>query len=150
MAHHPAAVVVVGVRGEEGLRGLTATSFTSVSLEPPLVLVCLDSFAATRDVVLRTRAFGVSLLSTRQEFLADRFAGRAPIVDPAWREVPHRVAGNGAPILEGCVGWFECRVESVHPGGDHDVVLAEVLSAGREPGDPLIHWDRAFWRLAPH
>ena len=150
LAHHPAAVVVVSTTYEGGYRGLTATSFSSVSLDPPLVLVCLDAMAITREAVIAAGAFNVSVLSRRQEFLAERFSGLAPVVDPAWREVPHRVLENGMPIIEGCVGWFQCAIREVHDGGDHDIVVASVLDAGREPGEPLVYWDRGFWRLTTH
>jgi flavin reductase (DIM6/NTAB) family NADH-FMN oxidoreductase RutF len=148
MASVPAGVVVVSARlPTGGYRGLTASSFTSVSLEPPLVLVCLDRFAATRDAVAESGAFNVSALSRSQEFAADRFAGRAPLVDPAWREVPHRLGANGIPIVEGCVAWFECSLEWLQEAGDHEVAIGRVLAAGRGPGEPLLAWDRSFWGL---
>jgi flavin reductase (DIM6/NTAB) family NADH-FMN oxidoreductase RutF len=147
MAAVPAGVVVVSARDEEGLRGLTASSFTSVSLEPPLVLVCLDGFARTRNAVVLSARFAVSVLERSQEFVAERFAGRAPLVGPAWGDVPHDLGPRGLPIVRGCVAWFECTVRDVYPGGDHDIVVGEVTAAGRRPGEPLVLWDRAFWRL---
>lgn len=149
MAGLAAGVVVVSVRAGRGFRGLTATTFTSVSLEPPLVLVCLDSLAQTRDAVLETGAFTVSVLARTQEFVAERFAGRAPLVDPTWREVPHRLGDNGLPIVGGSLAWFECAVRQAHEAGDHDVVVGEVVAAGRDSGDPLVLWDRAFWAICP-
>jgi flavin reductase (DIM6/NTAB) family NADH-FMN oxidoreductase RutF len=148
MAGLPAGVVVVSAIGPAGFRGLTASSFTSVSLEPPLVLVCLDRLSGTRDAVAETALFTVSVLARGQEFLAERFAGRAPQVGPEWREVPHELGGNGLPIVGGCVAWFECALRDLVPAGDHDVALGEVTAAGRRPGEPLVLWDRAFWALA--
>ncbi len=148
MARHAAAVAVVSARQAGGFRGLTATSFTSASMEPPMVLVCLDRFAQTRDAVEEAGEFNVSLLARDQEFLAERFAARAPLVDPSWREVPHRLGGNGVPLLEGGVAWFECRLQEMRPAGDHDIALGLVIDSGWAPGDPLILWDRAFWRLS--
>ena len=147
MAAVPAGVVVVGVRDDDGLRGLTASSFTSVSLEPPLVLVCLDRFARTRDAVAASARFTVSVLERRQEFVAERFAGRAPLVGPAWRDVPHDLDASGLPIVRGCVAWFECTLRGLLAAGDHDIAVGEVTAAGRGPGEPLVLWDRAFWRL---
>lgn len=147
MAAVPTGVAVVS-SGEAGrFRALAASSFTSASLEPPLLLVCLDSRTQTRDAVASTGVFNLSVLERSQEFLAERFSGRAPLVDPAWREVPHRLAGNGLPIVEGCVAWFECRLDRLYPAGDHDIALGQVVDCGREEGEPLILWDRAFWRL---
>jgi flavin reductase (DIM6/NTAB) family NADH-FMN oxidoreductase RutF len=147
MAAVPSGVAVVSTAGPGGFRALAASSFTSASLEPPLVLVCLDSLTQTREAVAETAAFNLSVLERGQEFLAERFAGRAPVVDPSWREVPHRLGGNRLPIVEGCVAWFECRLHRLYEAGDHDIALGEVIDAGRGPGEPLILWDRAFWRL---
>ncbi|HXM55657.1 MAG TPA: flavin reductase family protein [Candidatus Dormibacteraeota bacterium] len=147
MAALPTGVVVVSTRDAGGFRGLTASSFTSVSLEPPLVLVCLDRFARTRDAVAEAGVFTVSVLERGQEFVAERFAGRAPLVAPDWREVPHRLGANGLPIVAGSVAWFECRLHALHEAGDHDVAIGAVTAAGRGPGEPLVLWDRAYWRL---
>ncbi|HSR25851.1 MAG TPA: flavin reductase family protein, partial [Candidatus Eisenbacteria bacterium] len=75
------------------------------------------------------------------------FAGRAPLVSGTWREVPHDLGANGLPIVRGCIAWFECTLRELHPAGDHDVAVGAVGSAGRGPGEPLVLWDRAYWRL---
>ncbi len=147
MAAVPSGVAVVSTAGAGGFRALAASSFTSASLEPPLVLVCLDSLTQTLEAVAETAAFNLSVLERGQEFLAERFSGRAPLVDPSWREVPYRLGSNGLPIVEGCVAWFECRLQRLYEAGDHDIALGEVIDAGRGAGEPLILWDRAFWRL---
>ena len=147
MAALPAGVVIVSTRDRAGFRGLTASSFTSVSLAPPLVLVCLDHFAQTRDAVETSGLFNVSVLERGQEFVADRFAGRAPVVDPAWHAVPHVLGANRLPVVRGCVAWFECQLWDLHPAGDHDIFVGQVMQAGRDSGEPLVSWDRAFWRL---
>lgn len=147
MARHAAGAVVVSTRDRAGFRGLTATSFTGVSLEPPIVLVCLDSLAQTRDAVVEMRLFNVSLLERRQEFIAERFAGRAPLVDPTWRAVPHRLGANQLPIIEGAIAWLECRLLDLRPAGDHDVVFGEVTGAGSSSGEPLVLWQRSFWTV---
>ena len=147
MAALPAGVVVVSAGDAGGFRGLTASSFTSVSLEPPLVLVCLDRESRTGEVIAGTGIFTVSVLERAQEFVAERFAGRAPAVGPAWRDVPHDLGANGLPVVRGCVAWFECAVRDRHEAGDHDVVVATVTAAGRGAGEPLVIWDRAYWRL---
>jgi len=147
MAGLPAGVVVVSTLDRAGFRGLTASSFTSVSVEPPLVLVCLDRFAQTREAVAASRFFNVSVLERGQEFIAERFAGRAPMVDPAWRQVPHVLGANGLPVVRGCVAWFECELQDMYEAGDHDIAVGEVTRAARDAGEPLVSWDRAFWRL---
>jgi flavin reductase (DIM6/NTAB) family NADH-FMN oxidoreductase RutF len=147
LAAVPAAVTVVSSGGTRGFRALAASSFTPVSLEPPLVLVCLESVTQTREAVAASGRFNVSVLERGQEFLAERFAGRAPLVDPWWRGVPHRLGENGLPLLEGSVAWFECELQRLDPGGDHDIALGKVTASGRLPGEPLVLWDRGFWRL---
>jgi flavin reductase (DIM6/NTAB) family NADH-FMN oxidoreductase RutF len=147
MAAVPAAVAVVSARSADGFRGLTASSFTSASLAPPLLLVCLDSLSQTRDAVAGRGEFSLSVLERSQEFLAERFAGRAPLVDPTWGEVPHTLGVSGLPVLRGCVAWFECRLLDLHPAGDHEIAVGEVVACGRGGGEPLVLWDRAFWRL---
>lgn len=147
MARFPAGVVVVAARDEAGFRGLTATSIIPVSLEPPLILVSIDRLSATGAAIASSGSFAVSLLTRRQEFIAERFSGRAPAVDPAWREIAHRPGANGMPLIEGAAAWVECDLEQIHPGGDHEMVIGNVTAAEVGEGDPLVHWDRAFWRL---
>lgn len=147
MARLPAGIVVVSARLGEEYRGLTASSLVSVSAQPPLVMVGLERESMTRAAVLETRAFNVSVLTRAQEFIADRFAGRAPAIDPQWRTLPHRLGGNGIPLLDGCAAWLECRLVQTLPAGDHDICVGEVVAAAVGGGDPLILWDRAFWSL---
>ena len=145
MARLPAGVVVVTAKSGDAPRGMTASSLVSVSLDPPLVAVALEHESATRNAVVESGQFNVSVLTRSQEFLADRFAGRAPAVD--WRTVGHRLGTNGVPLLEQCAAWLECRVIHVNEAGDHDVCIGQVLVAEPGSGDPLILWDRAFWTL---
>ena len=112
-----------------------------------MVLVGLERSSATRAAILETRAFNVSLLTRSQEFLADRFAGRAPAIDARWASIPHHLGANGVPLLEGCAGWLECRLAETHPAGDHDILVGEVEAAEVGSGEPLILWDRTFWTL---
>ena len=147
LARLPAGVVVISTKDGEAFRGLTATSFTSLSLEPPLVLVCLDQQSFTRVALRQHGAFNAGILGRQHAFLAERFSGQAPAVDRSWREVGHRLGGNGLPILEGALAWVECTVEDIHPGGDHEIVIGRVGAVGIGPGDPLVLWDRAYWGL---
>jgi len=147
MARLPAGVVVISTKLGDEFRGLTASSLVSISLEPPMVLVGLEQESATRAAVLETKAFNVSLLTRSQEFLADRFAGRAPAIDARWVSVPHRLGANGIPLIDGCAAWLECRLIVTHRAGDHDILVGEVDAATAGGGEPLILWDRTFWTL---
>ena len=146
-ARLPAGVDILSTRHAAGFRGLTATTFTPVSLDPPLVLVCIDALSATGDAIASHGAFNVSILGRGHQFLADRFAGQAPAADPAWTGVPHRLGDNGLPVIEGAAGWLACNVHAIQPVGDHRVVVGEVTGAGRGGGDPLVHWERSYWSL---
>jgi flavin reductase (DIM6/NTAB) family NADH-FMN oxidoreductase RutF len=147
MARLAASVVVISARAGSGFRGLTATSLTSISAEPPMVLVSLERMTVTRNAVIETGAFNVSVLTRAQEFVAERFAGRAPAVAADWQEVPHHLGTNGIPLIDGCVAWLECKLAQVHEAGDHDICIADVEQAVRGAGEPLILWDRSFWSL---
>ena len=147
MARVPAGVVVISARSADGYRGLTASSLVSISVDPPMVLVGLEREAATRAAVAATGTFNVNVLTRSQEFVADRFAGRAPAIDASWRDVPHHLGVNGLPLIEGCAAWLECRLIEMRPAGDHDICVGEVTAASAGAGDPLILWDRAFWTL---
>lgn len=147
MAHLPAGVVVISTRLGDEYRGLTASSLVSISLDPPMVLAGLERESASRAAIIEAKAFNVNLLTRAQEFIADRFAGRAPAMDPQWRTLPHRIGSNGLPLIDGCAAWLECRLAQVHAAGDHDICIGEVTAAAIGRGDPLILWDRAFWTL---
>lgn len=147
MARLPAGVVIISARLNQEFRGLTASSLVAVSLEPPLVLVGLERESTTRAAVVESKAFNVSLLTRDQEFLADRFSGRAPSVDPTWKTIPHRLGANGIPLVEGSAAWLECRLVEARAAGDHDVCIGEVEAAATGSGNPLVLWDRAFWTL---
>jgi flavin reductase (DIM6/NTAB) family NADH-FMN oxidoreductase RutF len=147
LARVPAGVVLVSTRSGDEYKAMTASSLVSISLAPPLVLVGLERDSATRAAILETAAFNVSVLTRSQEFVADRFSGRAPVVDPRWNTLPHRLGKNGIPLLQGAAAWLECRVTDTHRAGDHDVCIGEVEAAEVGSGDPLVLWDRQFWTL---
>lgn len=147
MARFPAGVVLISTLAGDGYKAMTASSLVSISLVPPMVLVGLERDSATRTAVLERRAFNVSLLARSQEFIADRFSGRAPAVDPRWATLPHRLGLNGIPVPDGSAAWLECRLFEVHPAGDHDVCIGQVERAELGGGEPLILWEREFWTL---
>jgi flavin reductase (DIM6/NTAB) family NADH-FMN oxidoreductase RutF len=147
MARLAASVVVISARLGDGFRGLTATTLVSISAEPPMVLVGLERSTLTRNAVIESKAFNVSVLTRSQEFIAERFAGRAPAVAAAWNEVPHHLSASGIPLIDGCAAWLECTLAQVHEAGDHDICVGAVENAIKGAGEPLILWDRSFWSL---
>ncbi|MDI3340479.1 MAG: flavin reductase family protein [Sphaerobacter sp.] len=149
LARFPSGVVVVTTSNPDGYHGMTVSAFCSVSLDPPLVLVCIDRETQGHDKLVAAPAWAVNILAREQTFLADQFAGRAPLADPAFSRVPHRVGALGVPLINGCVAWIECRPWARYPGGDHTIFVGQVehLALG-EADDPLVYFDREFTELA--
>ncbi|HLI28366.1 MAG TPA: flavin reductase family protein [Chloroflexota bacterium] len=148
VARFASGVAVVTTRGAEGLHGLTVSSFCALSLAPPLVLVCLDRLAQSAELLAASRVFGVSILSGPQQFLADRFAGRGPLVNRRFDGVPYFTAHTGAPLLRGSLAWLDCTLAAEYPGGDHVIFVGQVEAAGTEPAPTaLVYWNRGFYRL---
>lgn len=138
MAFAPTAVTVVTAAGPEGPAGATANAVTSLSLDPPLMLACLDRGSRTLDVVRAAGAFGVSVLAAGQDGIARGFASKAPHTEK-FREVDWTERA-GVPILDGTIAWVACGLRKLHPGGDHEIAVGDVLEAGADGGDPLIFY----------
>lgn len=131
--------------GNGMLRGITLTSVLSLSLDPPLLafgLVADGEFAA----VLRERGrCCVQILQRGQEFLADRFSGRAPLPDAAFHGIPHQVV-EGVPVIHGSLAWSIGRVERMDAAGDHLLVMLKVTQAsvGEDSDDPLLSYEGRY------
>jgi flavin reductase (DIM6/NTAB) family NADH-FMN oxidoreductase RutF len=150
VGHFATGVVVVTSADPmtDTMHGVTVNSFTSVSLDPTLILVCIDASAQSHDFLTQRETFAVNVLARRQIALAERFAGRAPLVSAEFRGVPHDLGVNGMPLLHGCVAWLECRREAVYPGGDHSILVGEVLDARTgEDDDPLMFFTGDYTSL---
>jgi 3-hydroxy-9,10-secoandrosta-1,3,5(10)-triene-9,17-dione monooxygenase reductase component len=148
MGHFSTGVTVVASRKPNGDRvGLTVNAFTSVSLEPPTVLVSLHKDAAGHDPLLEAGHFGVSILSARQHDLAYRFAEEDP--EERFLGLDVEEGALGSPLIKGALAWLECRVQAVFPGGDHDIVLGEVVDCGAGKGDPLLFFRGSLQGMDP-
>lgn len=134
--------------GGTGYRGITANSFTTVSLDPPLVLFCLTNTSSFRPLIEASGIFAVSVLAEDDEFLSDRFANRAPLVDAALTGVPHRIVVTGAPVLTRAIAWFDCRVWADYDGGDHRIIVGEVHALGDNDGEPLVYYRSRYMRVS--
>ncbi|NML50986.1 flavin reductase family protein [Streptomyces sp. R302] len=142
--------VTVLTAGRDTPRGMTANAFTSVSLDPPLILVCVVRTAAIHDVILEEGAFAVSVLAGHQEGLATYFADHSRPRGRREFETVDTVPGKhtGTPVLSGAQAWLECRLAAVHEGGDHSIFVGSVLDVGREEADdPLLYFGGGFHRL---
>ncbi|GAC1617090.1 MAG: flavin reductase family protein [Candidatus Acidiferrum sp.] len=131
------------------VHGMTANSFTSVSLDPPLVLVCVDHRARLLSCIMEKRRFGVSILNESQQELSLYFAK----ADQSEEEneklgVRYRWTDSGVPILAGTMAQFTCLLNTSHPAGDHMILVAEVESAEIGSGQPLLYFKSQYRRLA--
>ena len=145
-----AGVTVVTTVSENGFHGLTVSAYLTVSWDPPLVLVSIQALNQSCDTIKDSGVFAVTFLSDRQEFLSERFAGRAPLVNLRFEGVPYRVEATGAPILEGGLAWLDCRVEQAIEAGDHILFLGHVVRAGEgTPDNALVYYARRYRHVEP-
>jgi flavin reductase (DIM6/NTAB) family NADH-FMN oxidoreductase RutF len=142
-------VTVVTTAHEGRLHGMTVSAFSALSLDPPLVLVCLANDAATGEMIAASGIFVVSILGDEQEFLSERFAARAPIVNEEFEGVPYHVEATGAPVLDRCIAWYDCRVEAMYDGGDHTIFIGcvEALGIKDQTHPPLLYYANRYARL---
>jgi flavin reductase (DIM6/NTAB) family NADH-FMN oxidoreductase RutF len=134
-------VTVVTTKALEGAYGVTVSSFASLSLNPLLVTVSINRSSALLGYVRSVESFAVSVLASDQRQVARFFAtsGRRP--EPGgFSTVPTSVQQTGAPIIAGCLSWFDCTLEDILPGGDHEILVGRVAAAGGRTGEPLVYW----------
>jgi flavin reductase (DIM6/NTAB) family NADH-FMN oxidoreductase RutF len=134
---------------EGRLRGITVSAFSALSLDPPLVLIALAHETSLHDIIFESGIFAVNILSDDQEFLSERFAARAPIVNEEFEGVPYHVEVTGAPILEQSIAWYDCRVERTCPGGDHTIFVGrvEAIGFGDAGRRPLLYFANRYARV---
>ncbi|MEU3950516.1 flavin reductase family protein [Streptomyces sp. NPDC029526] len=139
-------VVLVTAESDRGPVGMTANSFTSVSLDPPLIALCAANTSTTWPAIRTTGSFAVTILSEEHEAVCrafaargvDRFAGREWVRTPA-----------GHPLLADGLGWLDCRIGTIHQAGDHELVVAGAVEwSAVEDGSPLIFHSGRYARLA--
>ena len=133
-------VTVVTTRGEEHAYGMTANAFSSVSLDPPLILVCVMTGAEGAEHIRQNRCFAVNVLAAEQEPLSRYFSSKErPKGRDAFSEVAHRTEASGSPILEGVVAYLDCSLHVTLQAGDHDIFIGEVLALGiSDEAQPLV------------
>lgn len=138
--------VITGRRSDGGLVGITVSSFTSLSLEPPLVLFCLDSNNSNLDLFEEGRHFGVNVLHEDQKEISIRFASRSE--QCKFSGLDHTPAESGVPLIKGCLAHLDCRIVARHEGGDHFIIVGSVEAlAHSQAGQPLVYWRGAYAQL---
>ena len=147
MASFASSVTVITSKGPDGvLRGLTATAFSSVSLDPRLCLVGVDNRSESVAAITEAGTFAVNILSSDQEEISRRFASKIP---DKYEGVEYRLGPeSGAPIIEGVLAWIECKVYEVAAGGDHTIFIGEILDGTANEGTPLLYFRGQYRQLA--
>jgi flavin reductase (DIM6/NTAB) family NADH-FMN oxidoreductase RutF len=148
MRRHPVGVTVVTSLREGEPRGLTLSAFTSVSADPPIVLVCVNRDARSYLYISESRIFCVNLLAAQQRDLAQRFA--SGMRDRQFEGLGYVTAVTGAPVLDGSIGYFDCEVTHEHHAGSHSIFLGAVRACESRPGRPLGYYEGEFQDFAPH
>jgi flavin reductase (DIM6/NTAB) family NADH-FMN oxidoreductase RutF len=144
-------VAIVTAEHDGQLSGMTVNSFTSISLEPPLVSVALRQMTRTYDFVVKTNEFSVTILSSHQQELSDRFAGRIPLIQDRFDGVKTETLAISAPLIQGGMAFFNCHVVDAFVVGENTLFVAKVIAArGEGEGDPLVYHNRVYWKLNSH
>jgi flavin reductase (DIM6/NTAB) family NADH-FMN oxidoreductase RutF len=140
-------VSIASVLDREGApRGLTVSSFTSVSLEPPLILICLGHAVTNIEDFRSARYFGISILREPERDTAGRFAQKG---HDRFESMDWLPGETGVPLLANALAAIECAVYQRHSAGDHDILIGEVVRACVSDGDPLIYFASRYRKLAP-
>lgn len=146
LGHFASAVTVVTAKLQNGdPAGITVTAFSALSLEPPLVLICIDKRARIHDHLARDGSFAVNILSDDQETVSRRFAASEP---DQFREIGYVEGTGGAPLIHDAVAAIECKIVDLLPGGDHTIIVGEVEGTKIHEGKPLIYFRGGYGSLA--
>lgn len=142
----PTAVAVITAATPAGPAGMTAVAVDSLSLDPPLMLVCMDRGSRTLAALQEAGRFGINLLGVDQQELAINFSAKGPPGEKfegiAWAD------RDGLPALEGTMLWFGCELRDLHDGGDHLIATGRVIDMAENAGDPLIFHDGQYRGIA--
>jgi flavin reductase (DIM6/NTAB) family NADH-FMN oxidoreductase RutF len=151
LGHFVTGVTVVTVELAPGqVHGMTANSFTSVSLHPPLVLVCVDHRARLLSLLKEKRHFGVSVLKQGQEAWSEYFAKGVLNAEAEERlGVRYRWIRQGVPVVDGTLAQLACTIVASHLSGDHTIFVAEVDAAEAHTGEPLLFFRGAYHQVSP-
>jgi 3-hydroxy-9,10-secoandrosta-1,3,5(10)-triene-9,17-dione monooxygenase reductase component len=143
MGRFATGVCIVTAFSEHGPAGLTTNAVTSLSLEPPLVLVCFDNASRTLPIVLEAGRFAVNVLRSDQRDLAETFASKDLMPAEKFAAVTHTVE-DGVPVLDGALAWLACDLQATHPGGDHTIGIGAVTDLDADEGEPLLFYGGAY------
>jgi flavin reductase (DIM6/NTAB) family NADH-FMN oxidoreductase RutF len=145
LGHFASGVTVITTYADNTYHGITVSSFCSLSLDPPLVLICIDRRVRSHDVIVQAGAFAVNILTEEGEPLSRHFASRT---EDKFASVAYHVGSTGAPLLDGALATLDCRLHAQLPGGDHTIFVGEVVAASaRDDSAPLLYYRGGYRRL---
>src|SRR5437763_1937190 len=146
LSHFASGVTVVTAEHEGKMYGMTVASFASLSLRPPLVLICIEKGVKTHDAIAGAKAFGVSILEAAQGDVSNRFASR---IEDKFAGVNVVRGSLDLPLIAGALTTVECRVRDQLPGGDHSIFVGEVVAAQTREGWPLLYFRSGYHAITP-
>jgi len=152
LGHFTTGVTVVTVEHEPGkIHGMTANSFTSVSLHPMLILVCVDHHAKMFPLLEKKKHFGISVLKQNQQAISEYFAkGRHSAEVEQRLGIHFRPTPSGASVIEDTLLQMSCKMHSSHLAGDHTIFIGEVEDAQMNEGEPLLYFRGEYRKIARH
>jgi flavin reductase (DIM6/NTAB) family NADH-FMN oxidoreductase RutF len=145
MSHFPSGVTVVTTELDGERYGMTVASFASLSLRPPLVVICIEKGTKTHDAIAGAGRFAVNFLAESQGAVSSRFASRS---GDKFEGIETRAGELGVPLLDGALATIECTLQEQLPGGDHTIFVGEVVAADIKEGEPLIYFRSGYHTLA--
>ncbi|MGC8542389.1 MAG: flavin reductase family protein [Vulcanisaeta sp.] len=146
MRNYPTGVTIVTTTYNDEYYGLTVNSFTSLSLDPPLVLIAIDKRLTSHEAIDKSNVYAVNILSDDMKDLAIKFA-TAPR-EERFSGLKVRTAKTGSPIIEGAIAYLDCKVVAKYPGGDHTIFIGEILDAQIMNNKvPLIYYNRGYYSI---
>lgn len=138
-------ITVITAVDERGTpHGMTVSAFSSLSLDPPLVLACIATNATMAPLLGSCTSFAVNILSDTQEALSRRFSGT---VDDRFAGLGYHLGELGTPLLDEVLAWLECRIVARHPAGDHVIIVGQVQHAAVRDGRPLLYYRGGYAQL---
>ncbi len=144
-----AGVTVVTTVYEGQTHGMTVNSFTSISLDPATITISLQGGSRTHELLMKSRVFGLTILSAEQSNISDRFAGRMPEIEDRFADLKTESLVTGSPLLAGGLAWLDCSVLETFDAGMNTLFVARVLDArGLSDEQPLIYHNRKYWNLS--
>ena len=145
MSHFASGVTVVTTKHEGTPYGMTVASFASLSLHPPLVLICIEKGVKTHDAIAAAGTFGVSILAQTQADVSGRFASK---IDDKFGGVSLRRGELEVPLIAGAICTLECRLHDTFDGGDHTIFVGEVVATETAEAAPLVYYRSGYRELA--